>query len=275
MHPILFTIKGITIYTYGFFLALGFLVGFVLFLLEAKRRKKSLDTAIDLAFWVLISSIIISRIFYVLVNLRYFIERPLRIFMIWEGGLVWYGAFFGAIIAYFIYFRKRGEEGWLFTDIAIPSVALGQAIGRIGCFMAGCCYGKATDLCIGVTFGSSGIAPAGVSLHPTQIYHSISEFLIFLFLFSWRGRTRFSGELFLYYLFLYGATRSVVEVFRGDPRGEVFGVMSTSQCISIIVVILAIAVYLFRRKSIEAKESRPAKKSSGGGTKWQKKSKRT
>ncbi len=244
MHPVLFSIKGITIYTYGLFVSVGFLVGFILFLMEVKRRGFVVDTGIDLAFWVLLSAVVFSRLAYVLVNFSYFSKYPLRIFMIWEGGLVWYGAFIGALISAVIYFKAKKLEGWLWADMCAPSVALGQALGRIGCLMAGCCYGKPTDLPWGIVFERSDIAPLGISLHPTQVYHMIFNFLIFVFLFYRRKKVKFRGELILSYVLLYAGARSIVEVFRGDPRGYCFGDMiSTSGFISIIAVAVSIVLY--------------------------------
>jgi phosphatidylglycerol---prolipoprotein diacylglyceryl transferase len=244
MHPILYSYGGITLYTYGLLVSIGFLTAFALFLADLKRRSMSVDTGIDFAFWVLLSAIVGSRLVYVLLNLSYFGKYPLKIFMIWEGGLVWYGAFLGALGAVIVYFRVKKLPGWLWADIAIPYVALGQAIGRIGCFMAGCCYGRPTDLPWGVIFTRSEIAPLGVPLHPTQLYEMLLNFTIFVILFARRNRVTFRGEQILSYLFLYGAARAVVEVFRGDPRGRwLWDTVSTSQLISIVIVAVGISLY--------------------------------
>ena len=244
MHPILYSFDGVTIYTYGFFVSVGFLVAFALFLFELKKRGISVDTGIDLAFWVLLAAIVGSRLVYVVINLGYFINYPLKIFMLWEGGLVWYGAFLGALGAALIYFRAKRLNGWIWTDTAIPFVALGQAIGRIGCLMAGCCYGRPTDLFWGITFTRSEIAPAGMALHPTQIYDMLLDLGIFLILFFRRDRVTFRGEQILSYIFLYGATRTIVEAFRGDPRGLwLWGTVTTSQLIGIFAVAVGIIIY--------------------------------
>jgi phosphatidylglycerol:prolipoprotein diacylglycerol transferase len=244
MHPILYSFDGITLYTYGMMLSIGFLTGFALFLLDLKRRSLSVDTGIDLAFWVLLSSIAGSRLVYVLLNLSYFGKNPVKIFMLWEGGLVWYGAFLGALAAVFIFFRVKKLPGWLWADIAIPYVALGQAIGRVGCFMAGCCYGRPTDLPWGVTFTQSEIAPLGAALHPTQLYEMLFNFTIFAVLFFRRNRVSFRGEQILSYLFLYGAARGIVEVFRGDPRGFwLWNTVSTSQLIGAAMMAAGIVLY--------------------------------
>ncbi len=245
MHPILYSFGPVTLYTYGLLVSLGFLTSFVLFLLDLKRRSLSTDTGIDFAFWVLLSAIVGSRLVYVLLNFSYFGRYPLKIFMLWEGGLVWYGAFLGALATILIYFRIKKLDGWLWADIAIPYVALGQAIGRIGCLMAGCCYGRPTSLPWGITFRISEIAPVGITLHPTQIYEALFNFMIFAVLFFRRNRVTFRGEQILSYLFLYGATRAVVEAFRGDPRGWwLWGTVSTSQLISAVAVVIGIILYV-------------------------------
>jgi phosphatidylglycerol:prolipoprotein diacylglycerol transferase len=244
MHPILYSFDGITIYTYGFFVSMGFLIAFVLFLIDLDKRGISVDAGIDFAFWILLSAIAGSRLVYVAVNLGYFLKYPLKILMIWEGGLVWYGAFLGALGAAIVYFRAKKLDGWTWADIAIPYVALGQGIGRIGCLMAGCCYGKPTDVCWGITFTRSELAPNGIALHPTQVYEMVLCLCIFLILYLRRNRITFRGEQILSYIFLYGMTRTVVEVFRGDPRGMwLSGSISTSQLISVIAVAVGVALY--------------------------------
>ncbi len=259
MHPVLYSFNGITIYTYGLMVSIGFLLAFGLFLADLKRRKMPVDTGIDFAFWVLLSAIVGSRLVYVLLNLSYYGRHPLHIFMIWEGGLVWYGAFGAALVAVLIYFKAKKLPGWLWADIAIPYVALGQGIGRIGCLMAGCCYGRPTSLPWGVTFTHSEIAPLGIPLHPTQAYEMLLDVAIFAFLFARRDRVTFRGEQILSYLFLYGAARAVVEAFRGDPRGIwLWGTVSTSQLISAAAVIIGIVLYYKIRNKNRVVHGAPA-----------------
>ena len=262
MHPILFSIDGLTLYTYGLFMSVAFLVSFGWGLWEVKRRGLPVETGIDLTFWALISGLLFSRLFYVLVNLPFFVANPLRAFMIWEGGLVWYGAFFGAVAAGALFFRARKLNGWLWADIAAPFFALGQGIGRIGCFMAGCCYGRPTDLCWGVVFTESEIAPLGVPLHPTQLYAVIANILLFAFLFQRRKRSGFYGEQILAYVILYAVIRSILEVFRDDPRGLwLGGAVSTSQLIAAVAVAAAAGLYFYLKNRGE-----PSRSETGVGT---------
>jgi phosphatidylglycerol:prolipoprotein diacylglycerol transferase len=266
MHPVLYSFHGITLYTYGLFVSLGFLTAFMLFLLELRRRSISADTGIDFGFWVLLTAIAGSRLVYVVLNLSYFARYPLKIFAVWEGGLVWYGAFLGALAAAAVYFKIKKLDGWLWADIAIPFVALGQGIGRIGCLMAGCCYGSPTGLPWGITFTHSELAPLGIPLHPTQVYDMLFDFAIFGLLLFRRDRVTFRGEQILSYIFLYGATRTIVEAFRGDPRGYwLGGTVSTSQLISIVAVAFGIVLYfrIRERNRVDRTGTAPAPSPAG------------
>ncbi len=256
MHPYLLHIGQFTIYSYGFFIATAFLSGFLFFLYEVKKHGLDIDTGVDIGFWMLLSAILGSRIVYVIVNYNYYLDNPLRALMIWEGGMVWYGAFLGGLIATVVFFRLKGLDWWLWADMGAAPLALAQSVGRMGCLMAGCCYGVETTLPWGIEFTKSTIAPNGVVLHPTQIYHMLFNFAIFLFLFFRRKRKAFKGELVFLYLIFYGATRGIVEVFRGDPRGSVFnGAISTSQLIGILILAVAVPLYFYMKaRSVPKKE---------------------
>lgn len=242
MHPLLFKFGNISIYTYGFFLATGFVAGLLLAKSEAKRLGQDVDRIMDLAFYLLISAIIGSRLLYVLTNLETFIADPVEIFRIWHGGLVFYGGFIAAMVAGIILLKKWKMPLWTITDIIVPSIAAGQFMGRIGCFSAGCCYGKICDLPWAVIFkNSASLAPTGIPLHPTQLYHAFSNLMIFFFLWFYRKHKKFEGQLFWIYILLYGITRAFIEIFRGDFRGHVFfGFLSISQIIGLAMAVMAI-----------------------------------
>lgn len=250
MYPTLLHFGKITIYTYGFFLALGFLAGIFLAKYEAKRIGEDPDKILDLAFYILIAAIVGSRIFYVLTNLKMYLADPLEILKIWNGGLVFYGGFIAALATALIYMRMKSMPIWKTTDIMAPSLALGQTLGRLGCFFAGCCFGKTCDLPWAVTFTRPDtLAPIGVSVHPTQLYSAFTNFIIFLFLFFFRKKKKFDGQLFWIYVLLYAITRSVIEIFRGDFRGDlVFGVLSISQTTGCVMAILAVIMLFFLNK---------------------------
>ncbi|MCG2829527.1 MAG: prolipoprotein diacylglyceryl transferase, partial [Desulfobacteraceae bacterium] len=142
MHPILLKIGDITIHTYGFFVAMGFLAGILLANSEAKRLGVDHEKVMDLCFYILIAAIVGSRLFYVAINYELFLSNPLDVFKIWNGGLVFYGGFIAAFFTAFVYLKIHKMPIWRTGDIAAPSLAIGHFLGRLGCFSAGCCFGK-------------------------------------------------------------------------------------------------------------------------------------
>jgi phosphatidylglycerol:prolipoprotein diacylglycerol transferase len=258
MHPILIEIGPITIYTYGFMIALGFIVG--ISLASRQANKEGIDPVIisDLGFWCLISAIVGSRLLFGAIYWREFIDEPLRIAKIWEGGLVFYGGFIAATLTMVYFIRKKRLKLLQTLDILAPSVAVGQGIGRLGCFAAGCCYGKETNLTWAVTFTDiKCLAPIGKPLHPTQLYASIDLFLIFglLILIRWRFK-KFDGQIAACYLILISIHRFFIEFFRGDDRGFI-GIFSTSfstsQFISIILFTLGIVWFSYATFKISSR----------------------
>ncbi|MFH1076038.1 MAG: prolipoprotein diacylglyceryl transferase [Pseudomonadota bacterium] len=253
MHPILFHIGGITIHTYGVFVATGFALGLLLAVRSAKRAGVDPNKIIDLSVYILIAAIIGSRVLYVFVNWRDFRSNLFEAFYLWKGGLVFYGGFIGAASVAFWYMRRHALPVWKTVDILAPSIALGQSIGRIGCFSAGCCYGKPCDNWWRVTFSHpQTLAPIGVPLHPTQLYDSAGTFLIFLALIVLQKRKKIEGEVFCAYAIMYAGSRFIVEMFRGDDRGPVFlGGLSLSQMIAVFVAMAGVSMlfYLVSRKA--------------------------
>ena len=244
MHPVLVRFGPLTIHTYGVLVAAGFLLGLALAVKQAKKEGIPQERIIDIGFYVLLAAIVGSRLFFVAVNAGHYLKHPLDIFKIWEGGLVFYGGLILALPAALWYIRKHHLDGWRITDIFAPSIAIGHAVGRIGCFAAGCCHGRLCELPWAVTFHDpESLATTGIPLHPTQLYESAGEFLNFLILITLRRYQSFKGQLFWTYIFLYSVLRFVVEFFRGDEaRGYLFGGISVSQGISVIMGIIAISV---------------------------------
>jgi len=247
MYPTLLHFGKITIFTYGFFLALGFLAGIFLAKTEAKRVGEDPDKILDLAFYILIAAIVGSRIFYVATNPKLYMAAPLEIFKIWNGGLVFYGGFIAALITGLVYLHRKDMPVWKTTDIIAPSLALGQTLGRLGCFFAGCCYGKVCELPWAVTFTHPDtLAPIGQPVHPTQLYSAATNLTIFILLYAFRRKKKFDGQLFWTYVFLYGITRSIIEMFRGDFRGDlIFNTLSISQATGILMGVLAIIMFFY------------------------------
>lgn len=247
MYPIIIKIGPLTVYTYGMFVAAGFLLGVALAVREARRQGMPYERVADLGFYILLGAIVGSRLLYVMLNAGYFISRPLDIFKIWQGGLVFYGGLAAAVALAVWHMRRHSLPVWKTTDLFAPSLAVGHAIGRLGCFSAGCCYGRpAEGLPWAVTFTNpESLAAKGIPLHPTQIYESIGEFAIFLFLMSFKQRKAFDGQLILIYGMAYPVLRFIVEFWRGDEaRGMVMPWMSVSQAVSIALFAATLVVYI-------------------------------
>ncbi|MCG2721148.1 MAG: prolipoprotein diacylglyceryl transferase [Thermodesulfovibrionales bacterium] len=253
MYPKLIAIGPLTIHTYGFLIAIGFLIGLWLAVRQATKEGIFPTKIIDLGFYILLAAIIGSRLFFVVINLDHYLRNPLDIFKIWEGGLVFYGGVLLAIPTAIWYVRKNNLALWQTADIFAPSVAIGHVFGRLGCFAAGCCYGKtAQTLPWGVIFTDPDcLAPTDVLLHPTQLYESAGELIIFIILIVLRRYKSFNGQLFMTYLLLYSVLRFVVEFFRGDiARGFLIADISVSQSISAgMFLVTIIGLIILKRRN--------------------------
>ena len=220
MYPILLKIGPINIYTYGSLLCLAFLAALWVAGREAQRVGLSPGRIWDLGFYILVAAIVGARALEVFLNLHRYAEKPLDIFKLWDGGLAFQGGLILAFLTALAYIRRHGLPVWGTLDSLALGIPLGQSIGRIGCFMAGCCYGRTTDLPWGVTFTHpQTLAPLGVKVHPTQLYESLLILGVFAVLYHLRTRKRFEGQLLGTYFLLAGLVRFGVEFFRGDPRG--------------------------------------------------------
>lgn len=249
MHPILINFFGFDLYTYGLFVAIGFMAAVYVSQKIAEPRGIKKETITDIFFIIMISALLGARGLYVIISFDSYKDNLLDIFKIWNGGLVFFGGFIAAVAATLIYFRFRKMDIWKTADILSPGLALGHALGRIGCLFAGCCYGKACELPIAITFTHpQSLAPLNIALHPTQIYMAFANFALFVVLMGVTKIKRFNGMVFLTYIMLYSAIRFIIEFFRGDFRGDfVFESISTSQGIGFFV--FAIAFFLLIKLS--------------------------
>jgi len=222
-------------------MALAFLASIFLASYNFKKSGKPKEIAFDLAIIVMLSSIIGARVFYVLTNLSYFMKMPSEILKVYHGGLVYYGGFIGGIIGGFIYVKIKKYSFIELLDCVMPVISLGQSIGRIGCFLNGCCYGRPTTCSLGVKFP---VLHDDICRIPTQLYSSLANFFIFLFL-MWRlNNKKFKGEVIADYLLSYGLFRFIIEYFRDDPRGGLyFHMFSISQVISLIGIFFGIIFF--------------------------------
>ena len=236
MHPIIAKIGPFTIYSYGMMVAIAFLFGIYIAKLEAIRKKINPDLAYDFSFYILVGSLISARIYYILFfDLKGFLNDPLYIFKVWQGGLSIHGGIFGGIATGLIFSRIRKVSFWVLADLIAPSIILGQAIGRIGCFLNGCCSG-------------TSIKPfCGISSHPTQIYEFVLDFTGFLLLWGLRKKIKFEGGLFLLYLMMYAAIRIIVSQFRADNFYLLGTNLTLAGLTSVIIFTAAIILYIKKR----------------------------
>ncbi len=261
MHPILFEIPRIDlgawvigpipIRLYGLMIGIGFLLGITLASRRAQKEGLNPERILDMGVYLLLAAIVGSRALYVLTTLHEFADNPLDVFAIWKGGLVFYGGLLAAVPTGIWYVKKHKLPVWQTADIMAPSIALGHAFGRLGCFFAGCCYGAPCTGPFCITFNDPhSLAPLGTPLFPTQLMESGGEFIIFGLLLALRDRKRFHGWIFGLYLILYAVLRFLLEFFRGDAvRGVYFGgLISTSQIIAIAVICAAIVALTIGRK---------------------------
>ena len=252
MCPILFQLGHFHVYAYGFFVVLGFCVAPVLSVLKIRKSgiRLPLENVADLFFYTVLSAFLGSRILFVLINFDVYRQHPLQMFKIWEGGLVFYGGLVPAAIVAFAYMRWHRLPTWKLADLISPLIALGLSFGRIGCFFAGCCYGRESILPWAVTFRNpDSLARLNVPLHPTQLYDAVNGLTIFFFL-SWMSKRKtFDGQIFWLFVLLYAITRFFIEIFRGDPRGFLFReALSTSQGIGILLAILSLFMLFYVKR---------------------------
>ncbi len=245
MHPVLVHIGFVTIYTYGLFVALGILAALWMGTYEAQKRGITKEQVMDMAFYAILCGFAGARGLFVAINPSLFYGRWLDVFKIWEGGLVFYGGLIGALLAVAFYVYRHNLKPGAVLDVIAVCAPLGHAIGRMGCFFAGCCYGRICTLPWAVRFTNPQTLarPIGVPLHPTQLYSVLANLTIFAILFTMSRRAKCSGRLFLVYILIYGLARSFIEIFRNDPRGSVFGgMLSTSQAIGLTAAVISAAV---------------------------------
>lgn len=254
MHPVLFKIPifgGVTIYTYGVMVALGFIAGMIWVAHESRRVGVDPAKAIDLVFYIILAAIAGSRIMDIIVSDRQrFLENPLMIFKIWEGGLVFYGGLIASLLVGVWFVRRHRLPFLILSDVFAPAIALGHAIGRIGCFLVGCCYGKIVSHTAWYTVmfpkDAHSFAPAGVPLYPTQLMESFGELMIFGLLVLLGRRKKFDGQVMAVYLMIYPILRIFNEHFRDDVgRGFVIEPwVSVSQFVSILIFIVGVIFYV-------------------------------
>ena len=254
MYPELFSIGPITLYSYGVLLAASYLLGLWLAMRRARAWGLDANRVLDLGIYIIIAALIGAKLLLLIVDFDQFRRSPGELLSLARSGGVFYGGLILAVVVAFWYIAKHKLPFWTTTDIFAPGIALGHVTGRLGCFAAGCCYGRPTDVSWAVIFTNPQAAanvgtPLGIPLHPTQLYEAGAELLILVLLLATEKKGRpFPGRTFWAYMFLYAVSRFIIEIYRGDPRGEFLG-MSTSQFISVVLAPLSLLMLIWLSRS--------------------------
>ena len=264
MYPELFKLGPLTIYSYGVLLAASYLLGLRLAMSRARKWGLDANRVLDLGIYIIIAALVGAKLLLLFVDYDQFSTSPADLLSLARSGGVFYGGLILAVVVAFWYIAKHNMPFWTTCDVFAPGIALGHVTGRLGCFAAGCCYGKATTVPWAVVFTDPAAAanvgtPLGIPLHPTQLYEAGAELLILGVLLAAERRGRgFPGRTFWAYMFLYAVSRFIIEFYRGDPRGSVFGVLSTSQFISVVLAPLSLVMlaWLARLKPTAPQEAR-------------------
>ena len=256
MFPQLFHIGSFAVPTYGVLVALGVLTGLWISVRNSERQGIKAEYAWDFGIAVVLAGILGSKILYILVDLHTYMQHPGEIFSLatLQAGGVFSGGLIGAFVVAWWFLRKHQMPALATCDAFAPGLSMGHAIGRLGCFAAGCCFGKPTDHFWGVTF-TNPLAqqlvgtPLNQALQPTQLIESGAELIIFGILTWMFARKKFDGQILGAYLFLYGIARFLIEFLRGDPgRGGPYfgGALSGTQLISIGLVLVGGVIWYLR-----------------------------
>ena len=246
MYNDLLKIGPLTVHGYGLMIAIG--VFAALYIAEYRSPKNGLDKEqiFPLTIFCVITGILGAKLMFVIQGWKQFLKDPMS--MLGSSGLVVYGGIIGGILCATVYCKIRKISFWDYFDVVLPSVAVAQAFGRIGCFLAGCCYGHETSAWYGIAFTHSNYAPNNVKMIPTQLISSAGMFLIAGLLFWYAYYAKKSGQVGAAYMVLYSIGRFGVEFLRGDLERGSIGALSTSQFISLFIVVIGIGLWIWRGK---------------------------
>lgn len=241
----LLRIGPITIYGYGVMIAIGILAAYLTAEYRARKLKLAYEQIFYLVIWCVLGGFGSSKLLFWITEWKHFLANPMYFLRTLGDGFVVFGGIIGGILFGFLYCKKAKLNFWKYFDLVMPSVALAQGFGRIGCLLAGCCYGEETTSVLSITFRNSDFAPNNVALIPTQIYSSILDFGHFFVLLLIARHKKADGQVAAAYLILYSIGRFILEFFRGDiARGSV-GILSTSQFIGIFTGLFGVALLVW------------------------------
>ena len=260
MHPILIRIGTFYIPTYGVLVALGFLAGLAITLRLARRIGLPPEKITNLAVYCAIAGIVGAKLFMFLFDLGDYIRNPGQIFSLetLQAAGVWHGGFIAAFLIAVLYVRRHHLPAFPTMDAFAPGIALGQAIGRLGCFAAGCCWGTECTLPWGVRFRSDEAAPVPLdkTLHPVQLYESLADLIIFGILYRQFHRNHRPGTVIGYYLVLYSTARFIIEFYRVHEQ-PLAGPFSLTQWIALALLAVGAVILLYGRRTSLTPQHKP------------------
>lgn len=241
----LLTLGPVTVYGYGLMIAIGAISAYIVSEYRAKRKGMKYELVFSLFWWCLIGGILGAKLLYLITQIKNIIDNPKLLLDVTEGFVV-YGGIIGGIFAGYLFTRLKKLNFLEYFDLVMPQIALAQGFGRIGCVLAGCCYGLETDSHFHIIFRESHYAPNNIQLLPTQPISSALNFLNFIALLFISKRVKASGQVAGFYLIFYSAGRFILEFFRGDLERGNIGILSTSQFISIFLFLIGIGIVVIR-----------------------------
>lgn len=241
MYNDLFSIGPVTIHGYGLMIGIGIVLALIAGTYLAKKKGIDADELFNLTTISVIGGFACAKVLFCIVEWDSFVKNPLG--TLGSSGFVVYGGIIGGILLCALYCKMKKLPFWKYFDTVLPAVAIAQGFGRIGCFLAGCCYGRETDSFVGIAFHNSKFAPNDVKLIPTQLFSSAGCFIMAAVLLAYSRKERKDARTGALYLIMYSIGRSVIEYFRNDYRGAI-GILSTSQFISIFILIAGIILFV-------------------------------
>lgn len=261
MHPLFVKIGGFPIHWFGVMMALAFFAGLANWTWLGRKEGRDFNYCSDLVFWIMVSGVIGARLAYVVSDFKMFAAAPVRILYLQEGGLIYYGGFVGALIALGVFARVHKEKGLALLDFAVTSLPLGHALGRIGCFLNGCCHGREYEGLFSVTYPWHSLpwyaqyeanrlaADAGRTnpVHPVQLYEAAFNLVLYVLLVMAFRRRKTDGGVTVLYLLLYPAGRFLFEFLRGDERMQWFH-LNVAQALSAVFFTVGIVLWLVLRR---------------------------
>lgn len=268
MDPVCFHLGPLKVHWYGVMMALGFLLGLANWVALGRKNGRDFQYCSDLLFWVMVAGIVGARIAYVLTDIGYFVANPAKIIRIDQGGIIFYGGFLGAAAAVILFARARRENLTELLDFVVTSLPAAHAVGRIGCFINGCCFGRLWNGPAAVTYPADTLpwyvqldagqidryAATSLPVHPVQLYEAVFNLVLYLVLVWVYRHRRANGMTLAAYLLLYPVGRFALEFLRGDDRGGALG-LSTAQLVGIMLFCVGLVVLWMALRRDPARDS--------------------